>query len=314
MNILVALDDGYVKPLQIMLASLRYHVREPLDVYLMYSSIRKENLKLLDGYISELGESRLFPVFVEKNIFEGAPVLDGTTKETYYRILCSELLPIALDRILYLDPDILIRGSIASFYHMDFQNKTVIGVVERPNPNVPGAVEYHQKRMEQLGLKADDIYVNGGVLLMNLDKMRKRFVLSDFMELLADKKAVLEYADQDMLNLYFQGDVIGLKDEDYNYPTTCVTAREFIQWITGGWRKGTAVIVHFKGLSKPWMSNYVGKYYFEYNKYHKRIQTRGEQLCFGWRHFWGYIKKMTIVIVEYILGRYQLSVLEKRGE
>ena len=46
----------------------------------------------------------------------------------YYRILCSELLPQTLERVLYLDPDILIRGSIRNIYTMDFNGKTIMGV------------------------------------------------------------------------------------------------------------------------------------------------------------------------------------------
>lgn len=114
MNILVAVNNQYIRPLLVMLDSLFTHETEALDIYLFYSLVSERYLRLLDSYIDKRG-GRFIPVLVEDSVFQEAPLKRYFTKEVYYRVLCGRLLPETLERILYLDTDIIIRGSLESF-------------------------------------------------------------------------------------------------------------------------------------------------------------------------------------------------------
>ncbi len=276
MNILVTVDDHYVRPLRIMLASLFQHEKQPLDIYLMHSNVSQENLDLLASHIRQLGgeRGRFRSVPVQDSMFQGAPITHYFTKEMYYRVLCGELLPKTLDRVLYLDPDMIIRSSIQHFYDMDFSGKTLIGVSDMPTF---GGEAYGRK--EKCGLSAEDVYVNSGVLLFDMKKMRDEFVLKDFFDHIEQNRDQLEFPDQDMINIFFRGK-IGVVSEMYNYSSFYSCMSDFISWILG--KKGTIdpVIVHYMGQPKPWEIQYISKYYFEYHRYLKDFQSKRERAFF----------------------------------
>jgi len=87
----------------------------------MHSSIKEEELEDLDRFIEAEG-GRLKIVQINDSYFEDAPTLLHYTKAMYYRLLAFKFLPEELDRILYLDPDILVINPIDELYNMDIDN------------------------------------------------------------------------------------------------------------------------------------------------------------------------------------------------
>lgn len=274
MNILVTLDDNYIRPLFLMLESLFCHEKQPLDIYLFYSNVSKENRRRLSTYIKRQG-SRFIPIFVEDNMFQNAPVFRYFTKEMYYRLLCSRLLPETEERVLYLDPDILIRGELGRFYEMDFQGKQLIGMEDYAINHM-----LHKKK-EAIGFTKEECYINSGVLLFNLKKMREAFVLEDFIALLETYKDVVSFPDQDLINLYFKEDKL-IGERIYNYNTGYGSIGGMLAWALGfGREEKEPVIIHYMGSSKPWQVDYYGKYYYEYYHYLKKhLSWKGKVLFF----------------------------------
>ena len=169
MNILITLDSNYIKPLKVMLKSLFLNNQgESFSIYLVHSRIKDEELKDLDHYIQEnSNNSRLNVIQIDDSYFVDAPTLLHYTKEMYYRLLAFKFLPQELDRILYLDPDILIINSIRELYQTD-----ITGYLY--------AAAYHDKisvkEINKIRLFPYDIeaYYNSGVLLMNLEYQRQK--------------------------------------------------------------------------------------------------------------------------------------------
>lgn len=284
MNILVASSNQYVKALRIMLASLFQHETEHLNIYLIYSSVTEKNRALLRSFIEEQGGC-FFPVRISGEMFQDASLPFHFAKEVYYRIWCSELLPDTVERVLYLDSDIIIRKSIKPLYEMDFQGKSLIGMRDAFGEYFR---EEHWNRLAGLGLSKEDTYINSGVLLFNLVKMRQTFVATEFLCQMEKLRSILRYADQDMINVFFKGK-IGFADLTYNYPSVLFNASDMLRWWLGGWKKESPCVVHYMGKIKPWQTNYIGKYYFEYRKYYKEIQSPGERIFFEIRRPGGII-------------------------
>lgn len=309
MNILVAVNDEYVRPLQVMLASLFRYETGSVDVYLFYSRITPENRKKISLCIEKAG-ARLIEVPVADDFFQNAPIRCHFSKEMYYRVLCSEALPVTLDRILYLDADILIRGSLRQLYEMDFQGKTLIGVIDMIQ------IRYFQKDYQahkaELGLSEEDVYINSGVLLINLVKMREWNVWQDFIVQLEEKREVLQFPDQDLINIIFRGE-IGVAEEIYNYPTIILTASSRLQWLMKGWIREKPLIVHYQCRSKPWHTDYIGKYYFEYQRYLRKIQDRKERTIFRWKHLRSYTLEMTVGFFRVGIRSVKNCFRKKRG-
>lgn len=274
MNLLVTLNDNYIKPLFIMLESLFANETDPMDIYLLYSDVSSKNRKRLSRYIERQG-SRFIPIYVEDDVFQDAPVFRYFTKEMYYRLLCSRLLPETEERVLYLDPDILIRGPIASFYQMDFKGKQIVGVEDY-------AIKHMLfKQKEVIGFSKEDTYINSGVILFNLEKMRQCFSLEDFIGLLVQYKDIISYPDQDLINLYFKDDMT-VGERIYNFNTGYGSIGGMIAYALGLEKESVEpVIVHYMGKSKPWQVDYYGKYCKEYFTYLKKyLNTKGKILFF----------------------------------
>ena len=292
MNILVTLNDAYVVPLLIMLSSLfKHHDGIPITVYVFWSSLTQENRERISACVSEYDGQVSF-VCVHPELFADAPVLRYFTKEMYYRILCGHLIPATEDRVLYLDPDILIRGSIVELYHTDFSGSYIIGVEDYAiNHNMP-------EKKKAIGLSEENIYINSGVLLFNLKQMRKRFVLSDFLGLLEQYHDFLSYPDQDMINLYFKGD-IKVADRKYNYDTAYTSVKHMVYHMLGFDRseRSYPVILHYMGDIKPWHAGYYESYFFMYYSYLVPYLSLKERMRLWCKPFHLLARAMKVVFV-----------------
>ena len=114
MNILVTLNANYITPLKGMLWSLFLTILSSVSIsILMHSSIPLEVLDNLHGYIEARGQS-ISIIAVQGDWFTDAPIVMHYTKEMYYQPLAYKFLPTEMERILYLDPDILVIGQSSS--------------------------------------------------------------------------------------------------------------------------------------------------------------------------------------------------------
>lgn len=279
MNILVTLNEKYIRPLFVMLDSLYAQGPEPVDLYLLYSDVSEESRGQLQRYMAEHG-GRFFPIFVDGTAFRDAPVFGYFPKEMYYRFLCGALLPETEERVLYLDPDILIRGDISPLYEMDFQGKALVGIADH-------AVNHMlSDKKAAIGLPESYDYVNSGVLLFNLEKMRADFSLDRFIGLLEEYRDRTSYPDQDVMNLYFQEDFL-LAPRIYNFNTGYGTAWNLLLFVLKlRHDKEDPVIVHYMGKLKPWQLEYYGKYFKEYYRYLKKRLSKEERRRFRLRLYY----------------------------
>jgi len=144
-----------------------------------------EMVELEGGQISflRIGSERL----------EGLPSMDFSRRATWYRIFLPELRP-ELDRILYLDSDLIVRKSLAPLWNLDLS-----GVWVAAATNV--FLEHQLYRPASLGLAGPDVYFNAGVLLMNLAEMRRDDRTRALLEYGVGNASQLEWWDQDALNV-----------------------------------------------------------------------------------------------------------------
>ena len=121
----------------------------------------------------------------------------------------------------------------------------------------------------RLGLDNDKPYINTGVLLMNIDYLRKNLNKTDILNYVNKYKSRLVLFDQDVLTALY-GDKTKIVDyRKYNlsermygfynlrYPKNKMT----MDWV----RKNT-VIIHYCGRNKPWNSTYLGQFDCFYNE------------------------------------------------
>ena len=85
--------------------------------------------------------------------------------ESFYRLVLPEILPEEIERILYLDVDIVVNHSLKELYHTEFDGNALCAC---PEPFSGIGVFQYRDEMFQEHVREGFTYFNSGVLLMNL--------------------------------------------------------------------------------------------------------------------------------------------------
>lgn len=123
----------------------------------------------------------------------------------FYRCLLASTLPASISRVLYLDCDTLVLGNLKELWNTNMDEVAVAGVQDLVTPN-PG----YFKRLQY---DPSFNYINGGVLLLNLDDWRKHHIESECLKYYLQYPDRVVLNDQDILNglLYNRKKVIDMK-------------------------------------------------------------------------------------------------------
>ena len=268
MNLFVSLDSNYIHPLCVMFNSLAAtNSGNSFDIYVAYSSLTEEDFAMMEKALGNL-DATIHRVFVDEEIFSGAPVLSRLSKATYYRLLIGDILPESVDRLLYLDPDIAINRDLSDFYNTDLGDNIIAGCGHLYGFN-------EAVNLLRLGLNKNkqNRYINAGVMLIDLKKWRKRVTVSQILAFIQKNIRTLFLADQDVVNAMFGGRILALDERIYNLDEK--TFSHFEKKSAGnkridiGWIRNNTVIIHFNGKHKPWNEpDYKGKLgeFYEKNK------------------------------------------------
>jgi lipopolysaccharide biosynthesis glycosyltransferase len=237
--------------------------KEKFTIYLLYSNISQEEIADLNDFILKRGHS-FHPIYIDPQMFSDAPVFRHYTTEMYYRLAAHQYLPNHLDRILYLDPDIIVLNPIAEFYHMEFDDCLFIAAEHEHTTKM--ARPFNKLRLGTPNAKG---YFNTGVLLMNLPAIRKEVRLEDIYAFIEENKLKLLLPDQDVLNALYWDKIKPVNSFLYNYDARYYELTKFIPNYKNdlNWIKKNTVFIHFCGKDKPWHKNYKGdlaKLYQEY--------------------------------------------------
>lgn len=251
-NILVTLDENYLPYLNVMLESLTYSNPDCyFNVYLIHTSINEQATKKTQ-YI--LGENGMLIMINAGYIgLENAPTTSRYPQEIYYRIFAAKYLPKELDRILYLDPDIIINGSILALYKLPmdeyyFAAASHIGGLMRKMNGI------------RLDMDDDSPYINSGVILMNLELLRREQDYDDVFRFIEKRKNLLVLPDQDIISSLYGSKIYALDSFRYNMTERLYRLHSpFERGLNLDWVREHSIIIHYCGRNKPWKENYIGE-------------------------------------------------------
>lgn len=255
--VVFAADENYLVPAYVAAFSLLQNTRPETELALYF---------LVPARLPEAGRRLLFSLgrpgrcrveFVEMGgQFEQAKMqISYITPATYYRLLLPELLP-QWGRCLYLDADLVVEEDLTGFYLSLPEDCSLAGVVAG-NPALPGLKGPARARHAALlGLENLDGYVNAGVLVFNLEKMRREALVPRLLERVERN---YPYQDQDILNALCAGG-IAHAPRKYNIcplngpdtlPPGCLTPEEEAR-VRAAYR--APAVVHYAQPQKPWLS------------------------------------------------------------
>lgn len=201
-----------------------------------------------------------------ENPYASSYEVRGISTGTYLRLALPELLP-ETDRILYMDADILVRGSLRKLWETPMQGMALAAV--KGAVNLSDKWEWNSKREYWHLLEGErGNYINAGVTLLHLAEIRRRGLKKTWDELARQK---LYYQDQDILNITCKGAIryLPLKynrlaympEEEYRrfVEEGLCTQEEY------GQAMESPVIIHYAG-DKPWKryDTNLGSLWWEY--------------------------------------------------
>lgn len=198
MNIMYCGDRGIDSGVLVSILSLIKHNNEPLEIFILtikYDNVvpfTKKSADFLDKLVKEQNAKSFVKLIDATDVF--VKKLPKKNMGSYFtpcsmlRLYADKIPEIAeLDRILYLDYDVVCRKDISEFYHMDMDGIEAAGVLD-----IYGRRFYHYH-----GLFNQD-YMNSGVMLFNMEECKKTGMFEKAVKLCAKRWMML--ADQAALN------------------------------------------------------------------------------------------------------------------
>jgi len=187
MKILVSAERDYFGPLAIMLYSLLYNNKQVDEIFLLTQG-EASDIQQIDKVCSLFAVPLrvIRPALAE---FEGAPGVDVHGPSMYYRLQADRLLPEYVDRILYLDADLIVRKNLQPLWN------------ELPENCYLAAATLHPAMKDRaFTAQFGGRYFNSGVMVLNLKLWRRDGISASCARLLVENPEKIRNYDQCVLN------------------------------------------------------------------------------------------------------------------
>lgn len=250
-NVAAALNSRYMRYTYVMLTSL--FVNQPdacFHVYLLHNNLTEEDRQHLESLAVQHGNKIHF-LHIDKNDFPAElPTTDMWSLETYFRLMLLDVLPKDVDRLLYIDVDMIVNKPIKELYHTDFEGKLFCVCRDMstvfPFPDVRNEIFKEH-------IANGFTYFNAGLMLWNIEALRGNgYCFEAYMNLAKELDYRLLAPDQDLLN-YMHWNQLKFVDE---YQYDLFSRMAYNSGIHYEEVKEETAIIHYAGM-KPWEGEYV---------------------------------------------------------
>lgn len=263
MDVSYAINERYVEYCLVSIISL-----------LENNTGNKVNFHILTDHLSSSTKLRMQNVIANYNCnihFYEIPDswIDGLSlncwsKYTWYRLFLPQLIPSDVSRVLYLDTDTIITGSITELFNLDLSDYSIAGCLD--------IMSFSEGIFNRLGYPSKFGYVCAGVLLINLDYFRTNNLSNKIIDFAKTHSEIINFPDQDAINyichsstyhLPLKYDILApfLSDKDFYYKHSAEVA-EILK---------DPRIIHYAGCN-PWKKEIQKHYYHDvFWKYANKI-------------------------------------------
>lgn len=291
-------DENYVMPTAIAIRSMIDNFSgDTLEIIIISNRELSQNAKkVLSRAIAHHTNTIIIYRIIDDSTIEGVSSHIGhITIATYYRLFLPEILK-QYDRCLYLDGDICVCGDINQLLTMSFNHREYAAGVKAAS--IVTKRIGRKKRMEILNIDSLDNYINAGVLLMNLDAMRRDRMQKKFIELASRNFPV---QDQDVINVACFDNILIMPPKYNSMPVLFQLSHGRLRkaYIDSeiSEAKDNPSIIHFADSYKPWKYDDVhfceiwDKYYYavfgelisgrQHSKWKRRTQRLHDIVGYG---------------------------------
>lgn len=131
---------------------------------------------------------------------------------TFSRLFLLHVLPEGLDKVIYIDCDMIIRHSLKTLWEMDMEGAWCMSVDDCRG----------KMYRKDIGIPVSSIYTNNGLMIIDLEAWRRNDVENKFVDFINEYHGDITYMDQGVLNGVFQPlEKVKLLPISYNAQTVC---------------------------------------------------------------------------------------------
>jgi len=188
MNIAVTIDRNYAQAAGVMLNSLFLNTTSKVHVYLLHPDLKDADIAQFNELVSSHAHAAISYHSITSQEMSGLPINGHLTSVMYYLFLLPEVLPHAVEKVLYLDPDMLVLSDIEEVWQTDLGESLLAAVPVFAEPR------------EMIVSEGED-YFNSGVVLINLKRWREEGLQGKLMEMTNRLAEHVLCPDQDVLNV-----------------------------------------------------------------------------------------------------------------
>ncbi|MDR1826521.1 MAG: glycosyltransferase family 8 protein [Rickettsiales bacterium] len=263
-NVFFTFNDRYTAHAAVAIASMLKNAADDdnISIHILSSDLSQENKNIIEG-LGEIKRCAVEFINVDDGMFKKYKTPDYiNSSASLYRYLIPNVRP-KIDKALYLDCDIVVKGSLCELFDTDLKDNYIAGVED-----------FHWgmcfKRLK-LNSSIAEPYFNSGVLLLNCKKMREDDI---FEKLVAQTEKLnpkmLEQTDQDAINIVCAGKKLLLHPK-YNLLSCYTDASHFTSYGEKEMKQAAEnpVIIHYTTGIKPWIPGHfpLNEYAYEYHRY-----------------------------------------------
>ncbi len=269
-QIVAACDDNYVQHLGVMLCSLLENTKQSkdIDINIIDGGILENNRELIFQFIREKYQVDISYLDIDNMIYDKFPISAHFTHTIYYRISIPSLFDNSVDKVIYLDSDMIIKDDISKLWEINISNYYLAAVE---------ALSFTE-RYADLQMPENSLYFCSGVLVINLQQWRKYNITDKVINFIENNQDKLICWDQDSLNSIICNNwlPLSLKWNQQHYffqkrfYEEYLTREDFIEAIKN------PSIIHYTSSYKPW--NYINYHPYKQEYYNYLSLT-------PWRNF-----------------------------
>ena len=244
-NVCLACDNNYAKYAGVVIASILANSQqdENINCYILDGGISDDN-KSKFNELKTIKNCNIEFVQIDESMFEDYKKV-ATHKyisiATYYRLRLTTLLP-NVDKIIYFDCDVIVNSSLKELFNVDLHNNIIAGV----------------KDINKQMLKINPNYINAGMIVMDLNKIRQENIEQQFYDWTKEHIETIKVGDQEIINEVLKNRIEIVNDE-WNVQSSNFTNRS--SYISN------PKVIHYVAKKKPWhygSFSYHRSYYFKY--------------------------------------------------
>lgn len=199
-HVLCATDNNFAQHCAVMVCSLLSNNKHyQWCIHVLENSLTTDNKNKLLSVTNEFKQSLVFhtipsTIAAELRVGKDSAVSDAA----YWRLYVASIInDMSIERLLYLDCDIVVNGDLSPLYNIDMAEYTIAAIRDINNPA-------KDSQRQSISFSYRDRYFNSGVLLINMNKWREEGIEKKLVDCAKKLNSKL-FPDQDPLNKVFRG-------------------------------------------------------------------------------------------------------------